>query len=135
VDAQPTAPSRHRSYQTFGCQMPSSALLKQITGAVLVALPAPVLASDPTPLFVFFIAIPLGVISIFIAVICYFYPKFGCNSSVVFLIALVPITIWASNVGYLESAGIGLNFAWLISIVAFFFSQKRLAEKNQQVEK
>lgn len=98
---------------------------KLTVGTSLATLPALVLASDPTPLFVLFIEIPIAILSIILIAISYSLPRIGRILAIVFLIAIFLVMNWASDVGYLESAGAWLYFSCLMGGIAFFLARSR----------
>jgi hypothetical protein len=112
--------------------MRCSTFSKLTIGTGLAALPSIALASDPTPLFVLFVAIPIGIISILLVMVSYSLPNVGRICAIAFLVALIPVTAWASDVGYLENAGIGLYFSWLMGGIAFFLARSRIIKAGMK---
>lgn len=95
-------------------------------------LSTPALASDPTPLFVMLVEIPIALLSLLLIGIARFFPTAGRIFAILFLVALFPVSRWASNVGYLDRAGIGLYFAWLMGFFALFVG--RLRKRNDTTD-
>lgn len=95
---------------------------------ILLLVPVRAAASDPTPLFVLFIGIPFLLCSILFLVVCFFARRLGALLAGVLLLAQIPIMGWASDVGYMGSAGGWLVASLFISgvglLVAFFREKK-----------
>ncbi len=83
----------------------------------LILVSSSAYASDPTPLFVIIVAIPLLVFAILFFILCVFLPRFGLIVMGLMLFLHAAILAWASDVGYMETAGgwvllsVGINIA------------------------
>ena len=88
-------------------------------------MPTTVLASDPTGLFVFIVAIPLVVLS-FISLITSFFTAIGGMAfSILLLLFHLVIFIWGYDVGYLDSAG-----GWVLGSFALVVASFLIALRN-----
>jgi hypothetical protein len=98
----------------------------------IFSIPSTVFASDPTPLFVMFIEIPILVISCFVLFICFLSHKIGGVLLCLLLIGSFIVHAWASDVGYMDSAGNFLNLSFLIDIVSVVVIIKKKLSKLRE---
>lgn len=103
---------------------------------LLVALSSHAHASDPTPLFIIFVAIPLIVFAALVFILCLSFPKAGLVASGILFLAQFLIIGWASNVGYMESSGAWVGVSLLINItgigLAYYKLNKIKEDENQK---
>jgi len=80
-------------------------LLRKSFGVLAASLPATAFASDPTGLFVLFIALPAVIAGALSLPISYWVPKFGAAVTGLLLALHAPLVWWAKDVGYMQSSG------------------------------
>jgi len=100
--------------------------MKLILGIVILSFSNYAYSSDPTGLFVLFVGIPFIVIAAIFSAICIKMPKFGAVLLSLLLIAHIPILAWASNVGYMDTAGGWLSLSFLMNIAGLFYCFNKL---------
>jgi hypothetical protein len=93
---------------------------------VLLIIPSTVFASDPTPLFVIFMEIPILIISCFVLLICFFSYKIGGVLLGLLLVGSFFVYVWASDIGYMSKAGNYLRLSFVIDIVSVVVIIKKL---------
>ena len=86
---------------------------------------APALASDPTPLFVIFVEIPLLILSGIFLVVCVIAPKGGRILTGLKLFITLFVIGWAADAGYMDSGGKLLSISLLIDITALVVAMRR----------
>lgn len=92
------------------------------------------IASDPTPLFIIFIAWPMIAISIVLFLVVFFMWKNALTSNLVFLFWHFLVIAWASDVGYMKAEGGWIWFSLAINIasIIFWFSQDSRKNGNHE---
>lgn len=99
---------------------------------ILFTVPSVVLASDPTPLFVLFIEIPILVFSLLFLALCFGAPKMGLVLIVVLLVASLFVLGWASG-GYMDDAGGFLLTSLCVDIAGIFVATNKI-KKTKEIE-
>jgi hypothetical protein len=94
--------------------------------ALLLLLPTPALASDPTALFVLFVEAPLLFLSVVFLGVCLAAPRTGLVLSGLLLLVSLVFVGWA-GAGYMESAGGMLLISMAVDIVAILIAIKKVA--------
>lgn len=94
----------------------------------MLILPNIAFASDPTPLFLFFIAWPLLATSILFFILVFIKARNALFINLVLLIAHILVILWASDVGYMKVKGSWVWFSLTInlgSIILWLINTKR----------
>jgi len=97
---------------------------------ILSVVPATAFASDPTPLFVLFVELPILVFSILFLVVCFFAPKTGLVLVSLLLLFSFVVLIWASG-GYLDTAGRFLVTSMFVDIAGLVVAAKKISDARQ----
>jgi len=109
------------------CFFKSSNMIRRIV-LLLIGLfvaPSAALASDPTPLFVLFIEMPILGFSILFLLVCFGAPKVGLVLSTLLLIGSLFVVGWASG-GYMDDAGGFLLLSLLVDIAGILVAIKKI---------
>lgn len=103
-----------------------SAMNKRAT--LLLLLPTPALASDPTALFVLFVEVPLLFLSVVFLGVCLTAPRAGIVLTGLLLVGSLVFLGWASDVGYMESAGGMLLISIAVDILGLIIAIKKIRQ-------
>ena len=82
----------------------------------LISFSSYAFASDPTPLFVIFIAFPLIGLGVIFCLISVFAPKGGLVTGIILLLVHILILPWTSGAGYMDSAGGWMALSFIINV-------------------
>ncbi len=96
-------------------------------------MPGTSIASDYTGMYQFFVVTPLLVLGISFLILCFWVPL----ASLIILALLLPVhivvIIWASDVGYMDTAGGWTMISFLINLVGLAMAIiKRQSNSNNQ---
>ena len=97
---------------------------------VFLVVPATAFASDPTPLFVLFVELPILAFSILFLLVCFFAPKTGLVLVSLLLLFSFVVLIWASR-GYLDTAGRFLVTSMFVDIAGLVVAAKKISDARQ----
>ena len=97
---------------------------------ILFTVPSAVLASDPTPLFVLFIEIPILVFSALFLLVCFGAPKVGLVLVSILLIGSLFVLSWASG-GYMDDAGGFLLTSLLVDVAGILVAINKINKAKQ----
>lgn len=102
--------------------------------STLLILPSVTLASDPTPLFVIFIAWPMIGIAIVLFILVFLKRKNSLTCNLAFLLWHFLVIAWASDVGYMAVEGEWVWFSLVINIssIVLWFIHNFKKDKNHE---
>ena len=98
---------------------------------LFLVLPTKAFASDYTAFFFLFMEIPVLVISLLFLVVCFFAPKVGVVLMALLFGASLFILNWASEVGYMSTAGELLLISLVIDLIGIVTSVKKINDAKK----
>lgn len=95
---------------------------------LLLSHPSVVLASDPTPLYVPFVAAPILLIALFGCGLSFIAPRTSLVLNGLFLLFQGLVIFWADDIEILDLIGIWLFCSVTTNVVALYFGYKKLSQ-------
>ncbi|MDJ0656555.1 MAG: hypothetical protein QNJ40_20510 [Xanthomonadales bacterium] len=96
-----------------------------LLAVLLLTMTAPALGSDYTGFFVLFLEIPILVISLLFLPLCFLAPKVGLALATMLLLGIFVVLYWASDVGYMSTAGGLLLLSLVINVIGIAVAAKK----------